>query len=827
MHRHPALRSRSTFAGLAALALALAACGDRGGPLQPAPPPAPAPADPLLLATLSCQATVSTGAVRCSSSTLPADARGYIIVGGQGQYIQLTSGNAAYNSDTHVFSFDVTVQNLVPQPMGTTNGTTPDGSGVRVIFHSGPTVTGGTGSVTVGNASGTGAFTGANQPYFAYTGGELGGDGILSQSETSSAKNWQLDVTGSVSTFNFLLYVVAEVPFPNGYIDVSPRADTMLAGGTQALTATVRSAVGSPIAGQTVTWGTGDGAVATVNGSGTVTGVGPGTVTITATSGVRSGTATIAVCPSLAVGGVYVADMPAGSSFCLGGAAEFTLVPINLHEDNGVSLTVTGSGIVPVSGPPTPNRLPLGPRLTLLRGPRPDDTFEGRLREMARRELTPLLRTLDRGYGQRSGAPPAAGPRRAITPGVPPVGTLMTLNVETDNSCSTFDSRVGRVKAVGTRIIVMADTMNPAGGLSDAQYQALADSFDTFIYPTATANFGTPADIDGNGGRVIAFYTRAVNELTPPASSAFIGGFFFSRDLLPATSCPTSNVGEMFYMLAADPSGTVNGNERSVDFILEHTLGTLAHEFQHLVNASRRMYVNSAPDFEEPWLDEGLAHIAEELIFYNRSGLAPGANLDASNISPSAILDAFFKYEEPNLGRLRHWLLAPHDNGPFQLDDDLATRGASWAFLRYAADRKGGTQSATWSALVNSNTTGLANLQNVLGTDPLPWYRDFAAAMYIDDAAGSPPAAYTQPSWNFRSLYTNLDYDPTAACSCAYELAVRNPANGVGDTFTLANGGAAAYLRMGVSSGAFAGVSVLSGGVAPGSTVKIAVVRRE
>ena len=43
---------------------------------------------------------------------------------------------------------------------------------------------------------------------------------------------------------------------------------------------------------------------------------------------------------------------------------------------------------------------------------------------------------------------------------------------------------------------------------------------------------GVPADIDG-GGRVIAFFTRAVNELTQAGSSGVISGFFYGRDLFP------------------------------------------------------------------------------------------------------------------------------------------------------------------------------------------------------------------------------------------------------------------------------------------------------
>lgn len=830
MRRSLFIAPRLVLAGFAALALA--ACNDRGDPLNvPGPQPVP-PSPPVMVASVRCTASPQARSLSCGGADLPASARGYIIVGGQDQYVHLGSANVAYNSGTHVFSFDATVENLIPQPMGTADGATADSGGVKVFFSSGPTVTAGTGTAGV-TGDGSGTFTASGQPFYKYAGGLLGGDGILSQNETSGARSWQITVDPTVVTFSFLVYVVAEVPHPNGYVDVTPAADSLAAGSSQPFSATVRSAVGNPIAGQTVTWGTSDAGLATVDGAGNVTAVAPGTVTITATSGARSGSATVAVCPSLAVGGAYVADMPGGSGLCLAGGtagAEYVAVPVNTSDAAAVALSVTGSGIVPVSGPPTPTRLPAGPRLSRFAWARPED-FGARLRARDRGQVNRLIpdarqRWRSGGVAAMRGAA-AGGVRAAITPGVPSVGALMSLNVETDNSCSTLDTRTGRVVAVGTRLIVIADTLNPAGGLGTADYQAMADSFDAFIYPVATANFDVPSDIDGNGGRVVAFFTRAVNELTP-GGSPLDGGFFLSRDLLPATTCPTSNVGEMVYLAAADPSGTVNGNVRSVSAVKEAAQRTLAHELEPMINAGRRMYVNSAPDLEEPWLDEGLARVSTELVFYDRSGTGPGANLGVAEVAASvAVQDAFFRYMDDTFGHLRAWLLSPNANGGFQLDADSATAGAAWAFLRYSADRKGGTQSATWHALVNSTTVGLANLQSVLGTDPLPWYRDFAGAMYADDAGLSPAAAYTQPSWNFRSLYANLDYDPGPACSCAYELAVRNPANGVADSFTLADGGGAAYLRLGVPANAFAGVRTLSGGVAPPATVRMLVIRRK
>jgi hypothetical protein len=92
-----------------------------------------------------------------------------------------------------------------------------------------------------------------------------------------------------------------------------------------------------------------------------VTGVGVGSTTITATSGLRTGTASVNVCPNLAVGGAYTAVMPGASNVCFGGYAgtsEFTYMPVNLSTSSALSLTLTGTGIQAVTGPPSPVRLP-------------------------------------------------------------------------------------------------------------------------------------------------------------------------------------------------------------------------------------------------------------------------------------------------------------------------------------------------------------------------------------------------------------------------------------------------------------------------------------
>src|SRR5262249_6078802 len=140
----------------------------------------------------------------------------------------------------------------------------------------------------------------------------------------------------------------------------------------------------------------------------------------------------------------------------------------------------------------------------------------------------------------------------------------------------------------------------------------------------------------------------------------------------------------------------------------------MIHEHQHLINAGRRLYVNNALDFEEVWLDEGLSHIAQELLYYAISGNAPLQNIDAARISSSqAQLDAFDTNQIYNFAFLVSYLEAPESSSPFASDDEAETRGAIWQLLRYAADQKGGNQQGTWFALVNSTTSGQANFSAV------------------------------------------------------------------------------------------------------------------
>lgn len=287
-------------------------------------------------------------------------------------------------------------------------------------------------------------------------------------------------------------------------------------------------------------------------------------------------------------------------------------------------------------------------------------------------------------------------------------------NVNAESACSSPDMRGFKVETESAHLRIVSGLDNPPGGFTTQDYQAFAATFESLVWPVLTENFGTPSDIDNNG-KVVAFFTRAVNELTPANSQSVVGGFFFGRDLFPRggssrlQACASSNEAEMFYMLVPDPTGVVNGNVRSLESVRRLTMGVIGHEFQHLINSSRRLFINQGALWpERAYMEEGLSHIAEEMLFYEASGgLLPRMNVDIDMVRQSQQrLDAFNAYMISNAGRFSAYLKSPHDNAPYQKDDDLPTRGAIWSFLRYLADR--GTPGTPFTEPVCAEPVALA-----------------------------------------------------------------------------------------------------------------------
>ena len=663
-------------------------------------------------------------------------------------------------------------------------------------------------------------------------------------------------------------------PAPVASVAISAPSSVIGVGQTTMLSASGIDASGKALVGLTVTWNTSAPGVATV-ANGLVTGVSAGSATITATISDKSAQTVITVtggatgCTgvtplSVAVGEIHTLSATERQQLCLSAGAsagEYVLIPFNngLTAANGaaaasIPVSFAATNTSATSGAPA---LAAGASAAANATLSPIETFEAsnigaafeaRLRAIERAELTPLMR------GRRARVSPQLlrrdpNSRSNITnlPANPAVGTPISLNTNGTNGCSNAQMHGARVAAVSNTAIVVVDSGAPAGGFTDAEFLSFAVTFDTLIFPLDTTAYGKPFDMDNNG-RVILFFTQAVNQLTPastPATSGFIGGFFFARDLFPKVAnavvnfgCAGSNEGEMFYLPVPDPNSQFNTFFKTKATVQSSTYGTLAHEFQHLINASRRIYVTVANvDFMETWLNEAMSHVAEELLYYRVSGLTPRSDLTLQTVTGSpAQLSAINTYQIDNLSRLSTYLKAPDLNSPYNPTDQLATRGASWQLLRYALDLSPGTGYANLHAMIDSpvsvtNPTGGSEVNGasiftaifggVFTGSLTTAVRQELITQFFDNSGIAIAAQYAFPSWNFRSVLTGLKSNNNA-----YPLATTQLLGSAPVAFTLTAGGGG-YARFHVNASTVAGIVATSGGGALPTALELILIRTQ
>ncbi len=511
-------------------------------------------------------------------------------------------------------------------------------------------------------------------------------------------------VTAQVSGVAPVTFSAVALAGPAASVIATPELAFLGVGDTLRVRATVRDQFGNDIAGQALTFTASDPAIASVTSSGLVTAVGVGSARVVADASGKADTVPVTVLPAgasscgatpvrqLALGEVFIpASGTASASACLsaptGVNAEFaltlvssapsfgTVTPVDVYAVGNTAPTSAAlvGGIMAGGASP----MVLGAPSTTLS---PVDAAERERRATEQRELVPLVSAAREWNRDRTASARAGSLSASLAEAK--VGDIIKLNANANQGCTNADTRTGRVAAVGNRAIVVADTANPSGGFTDTDYGNVLATFDTLVYPMDTTAFGAPTNISAYG-KIILFYTRNVNALTPSNAGYTIGGFFFARDLYPKVAkgtlqaCPSSNEQEMFYLLVPDPNGTVNNNKRTKTEVEVLNLGTIAHEFQHLINASRRLYITpNAASNEQTWLDEGLAHIAEELLYFRVTGFTSRQNLTLQDIGGSAAKSALFSnYASQNFSRFYSFIVNPEVNSPYAPNDSLTTRG--------------------------------------------------------------------------------------------------------------------------------------------------------
>jgi hypothetical protein len=285
---------------------------------------------------------------------------------------------------------------------------------------------------------------------------------------------------------------------------------------------------------------------------------------------------------------------------------------------------------------------------------------------------------------QLRSAPPAQHrPRRLLQAPTVSIGDTRTFWVVREaDGAEPDETRVqARCVEVGSHCYVWLDTELAAEDLA-SQLHDIVVGFDEAIYPTTTRLFGKPRaeGVDGDS-RISLLISPAVGNYGADGTL----GYFALRDLFPPDRASEqlpllarSNHRLLLYL-----SPLVVGHGRPTDY-----LGTVAHELQHLIGASRRVFAPAGPRRPEAvWLDEVLSMVA-----MSKNGF--GVNSDSSVL----------------FNHVRGFLAAPHVYSltEWDLNPDASAYGAAYLFGTYMVERFG---EGILQELVDGPEVGRENLE--------------------------------------------------------------------------------------------------------------------
>jgi hypothetical protein len=297
---------------------------------------------------------------------------------------------------------------------------------------------------------------------------------------------------------------------------------------------------------------------------------------------------------------------------------------------------------------------------------------------------------------------------------------------------SNFVTVQADLKYTGAHTLLYVDNETPSAYLTDEEATAFGEVFDSGIYETDRNAFGQESDIN-HDGKVAILLSPAVNRLTPPGEAelqgGYIAGYFLWNDLLPhLLDAGVTNGREIFYGIVPDPDG-VFGNVFSREKALPVIEGVLAHEFVHMILFNYRVLIYGQGRYstyiEKTWLEEGLAHIGEDL------------NGDDSS----------------NIKRANLFLADPGDVTLIYGGDALDERGAAFLFLRLLGDRFG---DQVFRKLVQSKKSGTANVEAATGQRFKELFADWSAACYVSGRGITSDTRFNYTSIDLRGAFAPL-----------------------------------------------------------------------
>jgi len=327
------------------------------------------------------------------------------------------------------------------------------------------------------------------------------------------------------------------------------------------------------------------------------------------------------------------------------------------------------------------------------------------------------------------------------------------------SSCSVGREVRARVVFVGSKSLIMEDVLSPRAGQVDAQYRTMGQEFDAVQYPLLRANIGDPLAMDatlGGDGRVTMLFTRYVNDSLPG-----IQGYATACNFYPKATFAPSNQDEVFYARVPGATEDANSWRRAMR-------STVLHETKHLASFAERLSRNVP--FEESWLEESTARIAEELYSRTFSG---GGGWRANSGYVNSVGCEITQCDDRPLMMWKHFsVLHQFFRGVDTLtpigaaaSGDFTFYASGWSLVRWAADQYATTESGWLRDLVRGGSQiGLAGLSARTGRPIDEMLAHWSLANAVDDQAAfkaqRPELSF--PSWNMPDIMSGLaKADPT------------------------------------------------------------------
>jgi len=291
------------------------------------------------------------------------------------------------------------------------------------------------------------------------------------------------------------------------------------------------------------------------------------------------------------------------------------------------------------------------------------------------------------------------------------IGATRTFAFEKFGGVTSNQTVTATLVATNSRAIAYLDNALPSSekNISTANIETMLNAFSNDTFNTITNTYGTPSDVDSDG-KVIFLFTHLVDQV------GGVAGFYSSGSLFATDRGGDGNIADMMFI--------------SPTRELASYTSLLAHEFQHLISFNQHVLIQNG-DAEETWLNEGLSHVAEDLV----NGHIDGGNTD--------LVSDFMNAPE-------QYALT----GDASLNSGI--RGAAYLFVRGLMESFG---SDVPGRLVKTNKVNIANVEDISGQTFDDVYRTFTSRLFLsgNNLNTDPKLNYsfryfTEPQTNRRSL---------------------------------------------------------------------------